>query len=187
MLVCPTAFHRERVRSRFGERIRCLAEEIAGHPLPVSIELAAGETRPSPPATVPLPARHAPPGQPAPAPPAASVAARSTQLILPSTFDTFVTGPANALSREASFALARTPQLAFFPLFLAGESGTGKSHLARAVVAEARRRGVERSIYVSAERFTTDFTGAIRGRQGSAKHQGCPKPGRPGHEFRFDR
>jgi chromosomal replication initiation ATPase DnaA len=45
-------------------------------------------------------------------------------------------------------------------------SGTGKSHLARAVVVESRRRGVDRSIYVSAERFTTVFTGAIRGRHG---------------------
>ncbi|MEN8161700.1 MAG: chromosomal replication initiator protein DnaA, partial [Myxococcota bacterium] len=90
------------------------------------------------------------------------------QLALPSTFDTFVTGPANALAREASFALARNPRPSFFPLFLAGESGTGKSHLARAVVAEARRRGVERAIYASAERFTTDFTSAIRSRHGAS-------------------
>jgi chromosomal replication initiator protein len=166
VLLAPTAFHRERVRSRFGERIRCLAEEIVGHPLPLSIELATGEMRPSPAPAVPVPAERV--LREAPAPVMAEADARSTQLILPSTFDTFVTGPANALAREASFALARTPQLAFFPLFLAGESGTGKSHLARAVVAEARRRGVERSIYVSAERFTTDFTGAIRGRHGSA-------------------
>ncbi len=165
VLVAPTAFHRERVRSRFGERIRVLAEEIAGRPLPLSIELASEEAAPSAPGPAPEPARAGPalPDRPAPA-----AMARSTQLALPSTFDTFVTGPANALAREASFALARTPQLAFFPLFLAGESGTGKSHLARAVVAEARRCGIERAIYVSAERFTTDFTGAIRGRQGSA-------------------
>jgi chromosomal replication initiator protein len=171
VLAAPTAFHRERVRNRFGERIRALAEEIAGRPIALEIELAAAGPAPAGPVRVPAPTRPAASCPTARAPASAgpeTTAPRSAQLALPSTFDTFVTGPANALAREASFAVARTPQLSFFPLFLAGEAGTGKSHLARAVVAEARRRGVERAIYVSAERFTTDFTSAIRGRHGAA-------------------
>jgi hypothetical protein len=79
--LAPTAFHRERVRSRFGERIRCLAEEIAGHPLPLSIELATGEMRPSPAPAVSVPARRVP--DEAPPPVMAQADARSTQLIRP--------------------------------------------------------------------------------------------------------
>ena len=75
-------------------------------------------------------------------------------------------GPANALAREASLAVAQGRQPALFPLFLVGDAGIGKSHLARAVVAEARRKGSVRAVYASAERFTTEFTSAIRARQG---------------------
>jgi chromosomal replication initiator protein len=88
------------------------------------------------------------------------------QLALPCTFDTFVTGPSNALAREASLAVAQGRQPALFPLFLVGESGIGKSHLARAVVNEARRGGGVRAVYASSERFTSEFTAAIRARHG---------------------
>jgi len=166
VLVAPTAFHRERVRSRFGDRIRTLAEEAAGRAIPVTFELAeAAEAAPEAP---PRPARHEPAVPAAGGRPPPTNASGAAQLTLPATFDTFVTGPANALAREASFAIARKPELAFFPLFLVGESGTGKTHLARAVVSEARRNGLERAVYVSAEHFTNDFTAAIRERHGAS-------------------
>ena len=50
------------------------------------------------------------------------------------------------------------------PLYLYGTEGTGKSHLAHALAAEARRAGIERVVYTSAEAFTNRFTSSIRGR-----------------------
>jgi chromosomal replication initiator protein len=179
VLLAPTAFHRERVRARFATRIRALIEELHGRPLELCIEVLPEAVRhiAAPCAAAPAgPCASAPPPRPALrlagrperlVLPAATVASHAGQLVLPNTFETFVTGPENALAREASLALAHGRQPGLFPLFLAGPSGIGKSHLARAVVAEARRHGVERAIYVSAERFTTDFTSAVRARHGS--------------------
>ena len=173
VLLAPTAFHRERVRARFAARIRSLLEELGGRPLELCIEVgqeaslrgavlaaapmaACAGSAPRPTLVLAERAARAP-----------AVASHAGQLVLPNTFETFVTGPENALAREASLAIARGRQPGLFPLFLAGSAGTGKSHLARAVVSEARRHGVERAIYVSAERFTTDFTSAVRARHGS--------------------
>jgi chromosomal replication initiator protein len=159
VLIAPSAFHRDRVRTHFAARIGCLASELRGRPIAVELEVAplggappetraAARTRLAP----PVPERPA-------APPAA-------QLLLACTFETFVTGPSNALAREASLAVAQGRQPGLFPLYLVGESGIGKSHLARAVVSEARRGGRLRTVYASAERFTSEFTAAIRARQG---------------------
>jgi chromosomal replication initiator protein len=169
VLLAPTPFHRDRVRSHFASRIGHLASEVGGRPLAVSIELA--------PAPAAVRAVAAAPPAPRPAPDSAAraqalecalaaPASPVAQLVLPCTFETFVTGPSNALAREASLAVAQGRQPALFPLFLVGESGIGKSHLARAVVNEARRGGRVRTVYASAERFTTEFTAAIRARHG---------------------
>jgi chromosomal replication initiator protein len=164
LLLAPNAFHRERVRSRFVPRISSLAAELGGRPLEVSIEVAEEpgvvEARPR------EAAAPAPNGHHATAPAQQAPARAAAQLVLPHTFETFVTGPGNALAREASLAVAQGRQPALFPLFLLGEPGTGKSHLARAVISEARQRGELRAVYASAERFTTEFTSAIRNRQG---------------------
>ena len=160
VLLAPSAFHRERVRTHFASRIGCLASEVGGRPVEVSIELA-----PDCDAAPPARARHEEAAVPGPS--AAFVSERpAAQLALPCTFDTFVTGPSNALAREAALAVAQGRQPALFPLFLVGDSGIGKSHLARAVVAEARRSAGVRAVYASAERFTTEFTSAIRARHG---------------------
>jgi chromosomal replication initiator protein len=164
VLLAPNAFHRDRVRNRFASRIGCLAREVGGRPLELCVEVApAGEAAASGLGLRPVPA-------PAPERPAARAPARGEapagQLMLPCTFDTFVTGPSNALAREASLAVAQGRQPALFPLFLAGGPGIGKSHLARAVVNEARRGGGVRAVYASAERFTSEFTSAVRARHG---------------------
>jgi chromosomal replication initiator protein len=165
VLLAPTPFHRDRVRSRFAAQLASLACEVGSRPVEVSIELApecpAAACAAAAAAPTPALAATAEPGPVRP-----PMAASLPQLTLPCTFDTFVTGPANALAREASLAVAQGRQPALFPLFLVGDAGIGKSHLARAVVTEARLKAGVRAVYASAERFTTEFTSAIRARHG---------------------
>jgi len=106
---------------------------------------------------------------------------------LPFSFESFVVGPCNALAREAALALARRRQRSLNQLYLGGESGMGKTHLARATAAEARRHhgqnpehptdhprafapsaprarssNSSRVVYASAEQFTSEFVSAMR-------------------------
>jgi chromosomal replication initiator protein len=105
------------------------------------------------------------PAQPAAAPGARPATAPPSQFALPSTFDTFVVGPCNALAREASLALAQDRQQPLNPLYLVSAPGLGKTHLARAIVHEARRRGSRRAIYEPAESFTNHFMSSVRSRE----------------------
>jgi chromosomal replication initiation ATPase DnaA len=100
------------------------------------------------------------------------------------TFDRFVVGPCNALAREAALALAQRRQSSLNLVYLAGPSGMGKSHLARATAEEARRQlpdgrepggvgedtwassqdgtGRTRVLLTTAEQFTSEFVSAVR-------------------------
>ncbi len=166
-LVCPSPFHRERLRGRYLETIAACAADAAGRP--VRVELSVGRA-----ATQPLPS-HGPatrecsdarpadaPGRltGAPAPVAAALTAQRRPV--PQSFESFVVGPCNALAREAAFALAHGRQLGVSPLFLAAEPGLGKTHLARAIVLETRSAGLERVYYASAESFTSELMTALR-------------------------
>jgi chromosomal replication initiator protein DnaA len=96
-----------------------------------------------------------------------------TQPELPFSFESFIVGPCNALAREAALALARRRQRSLNQLYLGGESGMGKTHLARATAAEARRHGPDLApnalrnrsssvVFTSAEQFTSQFVSAMR-------------------------
>ncbi|MDG2051735.1 MAG: DnaA/Hda family protein [Myxococcota bacterium] len=78
------------------------------------------------------------------------------------TFENFVVGPCNALAREAAFAVAHQQQQNLDQLYLCADSGMGKTHLARAVAAEASRLGSRAVQYVSAEGFTNQFLASLR-------------------------
>jgi len=159
-LLCPSAFHRERLRERFLKHILACAHAEAGGEIDVQLHLA-GEGLPAACEAAAIPLEHS-----ATVPQVErSVAAathRPVQRPLSHTFDTFIVGSCNALAREAAFALAHSRQLGVSPLLLCSESGLGKTHLARAVAAEARREGTERVVYASSESFTSDFLSSMR-------------------------
>src|SRR5690606_15598452 len=166
-LACPNAFHLERVRERYLERIERCAGAIAGVHMTVTLLVdaslcsasaarasaapAAAPARLVPAATIG--ARVVPPRERPEAPPEPDLPAHH--------FAGFVVGEGNALAREASFALSHGRQLKLSPLYLYGGRGCGKTHLAVAVAHEARARG-ERVLYVSAEQFTNELMAAIR-------------------------
>ncbi len=168
-LLCPTPFHRERIRDRFLGRIARCAEQESGRPVALELALGAPATpEPRGPVVVAdpeeAPARPQRAAEPRPARRPVSEA-RSEQPPLPYTFDNFVVGPSNALAREAAYALAQSRQHPLNPLYLASANGMGKTHLARAIVAEARLHGSRRGIYEPSETFTNRFMASIRNKR----------------------
>jgi chromosomal replication initiator protein len=164
-LVCPTAFHRDRVRERF---LPLIERQLAACGAQAEVDLvvlaqtsgAASRSAPAAPARAacasPDRTRSAAPIDAAPRP-------APVQPELPYRFDNFVVGQCNALAREASFAIAQGRQQGANPLFLTSHAGLGKTHLARAIAAEAAASG--RVVYASAETFTNDFTASVVGRR----------------------
>ena len=79
-------------------------------------------------------------------------------------FDNFIVGESNRLAKSAGYAVSKNPGgTAFNPLFLFGGVGLGKTHLAHAIGIEVKERYPEKTVlYVSAEKFTQQFTEASR-------------------------
>lgn len=80
------------------------------------------------------------------------------------TFDEFIEGDGNRLARSAAFAVAQEPgSTNYNPLLVYGGVGLGKTHLAQAVANYAlEHHTAERVLYVSSDRFTSQFVQSVR-------------------------
>lgn len=80
------------------------------------------------------------------------------------TFEEFVEGDGNRLARSAAMAVAKEPgSTSFNPLFIYGDVGLGKTHLAQAICNFAIENGTARNaVYVTIDNFTNQFISAIR-------------------------
>ena len=78
------------------------------------------------------------------------------------TFDNFVEGISNRLSRSVAASVADKPGRAFNPLFIHGSSGVGKTHLINAIGIKIKELHPElRVLYVSAHLFQVQYTDSI--------------------------
>ncbi|NQV88894.1 MAG: chromosomal replication initiator protein DnaA [Parcubacteria group bacterium] len=78
-------------------------------------------------------------------------------------FGTFIVGKQNELAHAASQAVSAQPGGVYNPLFIYGGVGLGKTHLLQAIGNELMRKNAATKIlYVTCERFTNDFIGALR-------------------------
>ena len=77
-------------------------------------------------------------------------------------FDNLVEGECNRLARSAGVAVGENPGgTAFNPLFVYGESGLGKTHLAQAIGLGVKERFPDKVVlYVTANKFQTQFVDA---------------------------
>lgn len=80
------------------------------------------------------------------------------------TFERFIEGDCNQLARSAAWAIAQQPgATSFNPLLVYGGVGLGKTHLIQAIGNYALANGkVDSVLYVSSERFTTEFVRSIQ-------------------------
>jgi chromosomal replication initiator protein len=78
-------------------------------------------------------------------------------------FEAFIVGKQNELAHAAAQAVSAQPGGIYNPLFIYGGVGLGKTHLLQAVGNELIRKNPNTKIlYVTCERFTNDFIGALR-------------------------
>ncbi len=86
-----------------------------------------------------------------------------SHLISHYTFSQFLEGESNRLSRATGLAVAANPgNTPFNPLFIYGQSGVGKTHLANAIGHEAKAQHPNlRVLYVSAHLFLVQYTTAV--------------------------
>ena len=80
------------------------------------------------------------------------------------TFERFIEGDCNRLARSASWAIAQEPGgTSFNPFLVYGGVGLGKTHLIQAIGNYGKAQGTADSVlYVSSERFTTEFVQSIQ-------------------------
>ena len=80
------------------------------------------------------------------------------------TFNNFIEGECNRLVRSAGIAVSNKPGgTAFNPLFIYGESGLGKTHLAQAIGIQVKEQFPQKIVlYVTANKFITQYTDAVR-------------------------
>lgn len=80
------------------------------------------------------------------------------------TFETYIEGSCNRLARSAGMSIAENPGgTAFNPLFIFGDVGLGKTHLAQAIGNAVRMKFKNKTVlYVTADKFTNQFIHAIK-------------------------
>ena len=79
------------------------------------------------------------------------------------TFENFIVGPSNELAYAAAFASAGGGGPRYNPLFIAGGTGLGKTHLMHSIAHKILQdRPDARIVYVSAEHFTNEFIEALQ-------------------------
>lgn len=80
------------------------------------------------------------------------------------TFERFIEGDCNRLARSAAWAIAQQPgATSFNPFLVYGGVGLGKTHLIQAIGNFVREHFADQNVlYVSSERFTTQFVQAIQ-------------------------
>jgi chromosomal replication initiator protein len=82
------------------------------------------------------------------------------------TFRTFAVSSSNEMAHAAAQAIAKSPGIAYNPLFLYGGVGVGKTHLTQAVCHYVLKQNPEESIiYCTGEEFTNGIIEAIRRKQ----------------------
>ncbi len=150
IVATQTELSRDWLSTRMKAVIQQTLTSVAGPGLKVSFEV-----QPAPPV----------PGEVALQP--AMIPAPATPLNPRFSFASFLPGSHNRLALVAALDVCDSCESPYSPLFLAGQSGSGKTHLLHAIADRACRAG-QRVLLVTGEQFLGEFTGAVRNRTGAA-------------------
>jgi chromosomal replication initiator protein len=149
----PNVFIAEWLRSRLHSLIKRTLTGITGKTIDVQFAILAPNQ-----GVCSTPAYHADGGTSAILKEPATAAFRLNSKY---TFDSFVVGECNRLAYAAALDVSEDPGNRYNPLFIYGDTGTGKTHLLHAIGHTVKAKGF-RILLASAEQFTSQFVIALK-------------------------
>ncbi len=147
----PNTFVAEWLRERLSSLIKRTLSNIIGRTVDVQFTVLSSEMAPS------LPQTYADGGTSTKLLPRTKAGSPKAGY----TFETFVPGECNRIAYAAALEVLESPGGKYNPLFIYGETGTGKTHLLHAIAHSARSRGFQ-VICTTAEQFTNQYVLALK-------------------------
>ena len=154
----PSAFHRDKVKSRYQTVINSRLKELSGKEIALELEITGKIAKKEPPQ----------PKTTGKNDDSTAVTAEGTkkpeksrgkhsQMRDDYTFDRYVIGENNAFAANAAIAISRNPGKAYNPFLIYGGVGMGKTHLMQAIGNYIHENSNNRIICISSENFLNEY------------------------------
>jgi len=166
----PSAFHRDRVKRSYQDRIRAKLQKLAGKEIILELEVFAKKgvekvSTPQKPAS--SPSVETQNGIATVEKGKVSSSQKPKRDHLPQlrddyTFERYVIGENNNFAANAAIAISRNPGTNYNPFFIYGGVGLGKTHLMQAIGNYIHENSDKKVIYVTSEDFLNEYMECIR-------------------------
>jgi chromosomal replication initiator protein len=159
----PSAFHRDKVKSRYQGVINSKLKEISGKEIAIEYEITGKTAKKD----AVQPQSEAKSGESADASTAETHKTKKkkekhAQLRDDFVFDRYVIGENNAFATNAAIAISKNPGKAYNPFLIFGGVGLGKTHLMQAIGNSIYETSDHEIIYTTSENFLNEYVQAIQ-------------------------
>jgi len=154
----PSAFHRDKVKSRYQSAINSKLKELAGRDIALELEITGKITKKEPsPEKSPEKKETSTTGTPVETKKPEKSKGKHPQMRDDYTFDRYVIGENNGFAANAAIAISRNPGKAYNPFLIYGGVGMGKTHLMQAIGNYIHENSDNRIICISSENFLNEY------------------------------
>jgi len=166
----PSAFHRDRVKKSYQDKIKTKLRELTGGEISLEFEVLTKkgvEKASTPQKTVNKPSTETSKGPTATEKSTVSSVQKTKrdqhpQLRDDYTFEKYVIGENNNFAANAAIAISRNPGTNYNPFFIYGGVGLGKTHMMQAIGNHIHENTEKKVIYVTSEDFLNEYVECVR-------------------------
>jgi chromosomal replication initiator protein len=159
----PSAFHRDKVKSRYQSAINSKLQQLAGKEITVEYEITGKSVKKV--EGTPLPQEkkeETPPVAVEETQKNKKKRGKHPQMRDDFTFERFVIGENNQFAANAAIAISKNPGKNYNPFLLYGGVGLGKTHLMQAIGNYIHENSDNEVIYTTSENFLNEYVQAIQ-------------------------
>ena len=154
----PSAFHRDKVKSRYQTAINSKLKDLAGKEIALELEITGKTAKKEPPPEKNQEKKDnstaaAADGTKKPV----KARGKHSQMRDDYTFDRYVIGENNSFAANAAIAISRNPGKAYNPFLIYGGVGMGKTHLMQAIGNHIHENSDNSIICISSENFLNEY------------------------------
>jgi len=159
----PSAFHRDKVRSHYQNRIITKYNEVSGQEIALELEIVgktAKKTSSQPQTSAK--SDDLPPVTVEKSPKVKEKRGQHSQMREEYTFDRYIIGDNNGFAANAAIAISKNPGKAYNPFLIFGGVGLGKTHLMQAIGNFIHENSDNKVIYTTSENYLNEYVQSIQ-------------------------